>query len=49
VVSVVGETRPGEIFLADPLGNLVMRYPAGTGMKGIHGDLKHLLAISTIG
>lgn len=49
VLGVVGEARPGEIFLADPLGNLVMRYPAGTGMKGIHGDLKHLLAISTIG
>jgi len=46
---VTGPLAPGEIVLADPLGNLVLRYPAGTGMKGIHGDLKHLLKISTIG
>jgi hypothetical protein len=46
---VAGGAAPGEIFLADPLGNLVMRYPAGTGMKGIHTDLKRLLKISTIG
>jgi hypothetical protein len=39
----------GDIFLTDPLGNLVMRYPAGTTMKGIYGDLKHLLTVSTIG
>lgn len=49
IVGIAGAAAPGDIFLADPLGNLVMRYPAGTGMKGMHGDLKHLLAISTIG
>jgi hypothetical protein len=49
LTGIIGTGGPGEIFLADPLGNLVMRYPAGTGMKGIHGDLKHLLTISTIG
>jgi len=49
LTAVTGPLAPGEIVLADPLGNLVLRYPAGTGMKGIHGDLKHLLKISTIG
>lgn len=49
IARIIGEARPGDIFLADPLGNLVMRYPAGTGMKGIHADLKHLLNLSTIG
>jgi hypothetical protein len=49
LVEIAGGAAPGEIFLADPLGNLVMRYPAGTGMKGIHTDLARLLKISTIG
>ena len=39
----------GDIYLADPHGNLVMRYPAGTSMKGMYGDLNHLLTVSTIG
>ncbi|MBM4195809.1 MAG: hypothetical protein FJ197_01740 [Gammaproteobacteria bacterium] len=44
------EPRGGhEVFLADPLGNVLLRYPAGTGMKGMHADIKHLLKASTIG
>jgi hypothetical protein len=46
---IAGIVAPGDIFLADPLGNLVMRYPAGTSMKDLHADLKHLLKISTVG
>ena len=46
---VIEPRVPHEIFLADPLGNVVMRYAPGTGMKGMHSDLKHLLKISTIG
>jgi len=49
VLQAIGEAPAGSIFLADPLGNLVMRYPAGTGMKGMHQDLQRLLKISTIG
>lgn len=49
VAALAGEVRQGDIFLADPLGNLVMRYPAGTDMKGMHSDLQRLLKISTIG
>ena len=46
---VIEPRGPHEIFLADPLGNVVLRYAPGTGMKGMHSDLKHLLKISTIG
>ena len=49
LISVIGQVHDGDIFIADPLGNLMMRYPAGTGMKGIHEDLQHLLKVSTIG
>ena len=37
------------IFLADPLGNLLMRYPPDAEMRGIHNDLKKLLTASRIG
>ena len=49
VLQAIGTAPAGSIFLTDPLGNLVMRYPAGTGMKGMHQDLQRLLKISTIG
>ena len=49
LTSIIGTVRSGDIFLSDPLGNLVMRYPAGSTMKDIHTDLKHLLKLSTIG
>ncbi len=49
IVTIAGEIGEGDLLLADPLGNLVMRYPAGTPMKGIHADLQRLLKISTIG
>jgi hypothetical protein len=47
--SVLGERDAGDVFLADPLGNLIMRFPYATGMRGIHDDLKHLLKVSRIG
>ncbi len=37
------------VFLIDPLGNLIMYFTPDTGMKGLHKDLKKLLAISQIG
>jgi hypothetical protein len=49
VVAITGAAQAGDVFLADPLGNLVMRYPAGSPMKGLHADLQRLLKISTIG
>ena len=49
LVTIAGGSGEGDILLADPLGNLVMRYPAGTPMKGMHADLQRLLKVSTIG
>jgi hypothetical protein len=49
LLAAIGGRESGDIFLADPLGNLIMRFPSGTGMRGIHKDLKLLLKISRIG
>lgn len=49
LLDIIGPVQAGDLFLSDPLGNLVMRYPAGTTMKAIHTDLQRLLKISTIG
>jgi hypothetical protein len=38
-----------DIFLVDPLGNLIMRFTPGTGMKDMFKDLQKLLKISQIG
>ncbi len=38
-----------DIFLIDPLGNLIMRFTSGTGMKDMFKDLQKLLKISQIG
>ncbi|MAF83703.1 MAG: hypothetical protein QGH93_09275 [Gammaproteobacteria bacterium] len=38
-----------DVFLIDPLGNLIMRFTTDIGMKGMHKDLKKLLKISHIG
>jgi cytochrome oxidase Cu insertion factor (SCO1/SenC/PrrC family) len=37
------------VFLVDPLGNLMMRYPQGFDPKGMLRDLQRLLRISHIG
>lgn len=49
LAAIMGDRSDGEILLADPLRNLVMRYPAGTAMKDIHKDLQRLLKVSRIG
>ncbi len=49
LLEAVGDVSEGDILLLDPLGNLMMRYASGTGMKGMHEDLKRLLKISQIG
>jgi hypothetical protein len=38
-----------DIFLVDPLGNLIMRFPADLGMRAMHTDIMRLLKISQIG
>jgi hypothetical protein len=47
--STIGSYQNGEIFLVDPLGNLMMRYPQDAGMGDMREDITHLLKLSTIG
>ena len=46
---LVGSWENGELFLVDPLGNLMMSYPPGTEMGDVRKDLGHLLKLSGIG
>ena len=49
VLATLGAFADGEVFVADPLGNVILRFPAGTSMKDMHADLKLLLKASKIG
>jgi hypothetical protein len=49
LIPLLGGRNAGDVFLADPLGYLIMRFPRGTTMKDIHKDMKHLLKVSQIG
>lgn len=40
---------PGQVYLIDPLGNLVLRYPPGFAPEGLGSDLARLLRLSGIG
>ena len=46
---VFGPHDSGQVFMVDPLGNLMMSYPAGTEMGDIRKDIAHLLKLSGIG
>ena len=46
---LTGTGSNGQIFLVDPLGNLMMSYPPGTEMGDVRKDLGHLLKLSGIG
>ena len=41
--------RAGRVYVVDPLGNLLMRYPAGETGQGMLRDLEQLLKLSHIG
>ena len=43
------QPQSGEIFIVDPLGNLMMRYDVRQDPKGLRVDLKNLLELSHIG
>ncbi|MEO8444713.1 MAG: SCO family protein [Gammaproteobacteria bacterium] len=49
VLAALGEFSEGDVFVADPRGNIVLRFPAGTAMKDMHSDLQLLLKASQIG
>jgi hypothetical protein len=40
---------PRNIYLIDPLGNIVLRYPADPDIKRMAKDLERLLRASRIG
>ena len=44
-----GKNRAGHIYLIDPLGNLMLRFPEHPDAKGMMKDLKLLLKASQIG
>jgi hypothetical protein len=46
---VFGEDPRGHIYLVDPLGNLMMRYPADPDPSRMIKDLERLLKLSRIG
>jgi hypothetical protein len=46
---IVGGFAAGQIFIVDPLGNLMMQYAPGTSMGDIRKDIGHLLKLSGIG
>jgi hypothetical protein len=45
---IAGETEAAQLWIVDPLGNLVLRYDAGSKGKGVLDDLRYLLKISQI-
>ena len=49
VLAALGSYSEADVFVVDPLGNIMMRFPAGTSMKDMHKDLSLLLKASTIG
>ncbi len=49
VLAALGTFAEGDVFVADPLGNVVLRFPAGAAMKDMHEDLALLLKASQIG
>jgi hypothetical protein len=46
---VLPDNHAPQLWIVDPLGNLVLRYPAEADGKNILIDLKQLLKISNIG
>ena len=41
--------EPGEVLLADTLGNILLRFPPQTEMRDMHEDVKKVLKLSRIG
>ena len=38
-----------DVFVVDPMGNLMMQFPTDVGMRGMHSDMKRLLKFSGTG
>jgi hypothetical protein len=46
---LVRDDQGAQLWIVDPLGNLVLRYPANANGKQVLNDLRHLLKLSNIG
>ena len=49
VLNSLGTQPEGNIYIIDPLGNVMMRYSKDSNAKGMIDDLRHLLKASRIG
>ena len=49
VADALAAQPPGHIYIIDPIGNLILRYPQAPDRKALLGDLKKLLKLSRIG
>lgn len=49
LISKIDPNSEVDIYVVDPYGNLMMRFPADLGMRGMHTDMKKLLKLSKIG
>jgi hypothetical protein len=49
LISKIDPNSEVDIYVVDPFGNLMMRFPADLGMRGMHTDMKKLLKLSKIG
>ena len=49
VLNTLGAQPEGNIYIIDPLGNVMMRYSKDSTAKGMIDDLRHLLKASRIG
>ena len=49
LTAFAGERQDEQIYIVDPLGNLMMRYDTRLNPKGLREDLKKLLDLSHIG
>jgi hypothetical protein len=49
VLATLGEFAEGDVFIADPLGNVVLRFPAGAVLTDMQQDLALLLQASQNG
>ena len=49
LLNTLGTQPAGNIYIIDPLGNVMMRYSKDSKAKGMIDDLRHLLKVSRIG
>ena len=46
---VIGDYQPGELYLVDPQGNIILKYAGDIAIEDVRKDVKKLLKLSQIG